>query len=604
MEGAARAPRRRVVESTPGRRRALKALAAAKRRNKAAVLRGEKPVIAGKAVPIKRYVRKYGKPKQTEATGVALDIEVGEDDVADIFDAEDVAVAVDLLRDEDEDDLRSYVVERATELGHADLIPEDWMPSPKIAESPDLLPEFDDDDLAALDDEDVEVVEEYASELDVLTEAEDESAKAAPSARIAAQKADPKKAPKYIFGKLNKAYRKDATDEDVAGELGAIRARGKAKGFAAKDQAVLGTYAKNLERKIKAGIIARAVAKYGKQPSPAAVQATYEKYGKATVDSLVARASKALGAASKAAGKSAEAPGQQPTKSPGKRWDPKSKQWVDKEAAPAAKETTPAKSETAPATKKTTPRAKAAAKPTAPAPARTPTRGERRRAKQRVKAVTAAKERRLIARRRAGGTGMVTESRLLEHPGNHDQRVHSPTGRAAMARERGEGRPAAKQDNDPKAGGTYAVAGGRGKDAEFYVKGKKVSAAQYLKHNAKERSSKAERKADREVAGDELAQRLSKLAKQGDEREVFRAKAKAEVAAFLKSKEVSPAAKKGLLSRLKAKLGRYQQNRAIKKIAHGQLKAEHKAMQAQSAKDKKDIASFFKAEQERRLRGG
>lgn len=46
--------------STPGRRKALKALAAAKRKNKARIAKGKKPVLEGKPVAIKTFVKKTG----------------------------------------------------------------------------------------------------------------------------------------------------------------------------------------------------------------------------------------------------------------------------------------------------------------------------------------------------------------------------------------------------------------------------------------------------------------------------------------------------------------------------------------------------------------
>ena len=48
--------------STPGRRKALKALAKRKRSNKSRVRRGLAPIIGGKKISRKTYVRRYGKP--------------------------------------------------------------------------------------------------------------------------------------------------------------------------------------------------------------------------------------------------------------------------------------------------------------------------------------------------------------------------------------------------------------------------------------------------------------------------------------------------------------------------------------------------------------
>jgi len=292
----------RLEERTPGIARALRALAAAKRRNKSRVAHGEKPVIAGKSVPIKTYVRKYGKPKTQESLSL---LDAPEIETADIFDAEDVQVAVDLLRDEDYEDLRSYVVERAAELDASSLIPPDWTVEPMaVSESPDLLPEFDQTDIDEMEDEEIEVVEEYADDLDELSEADQ---KEAPSARIAKQKADPAKAPKYIFGRLNKAYRKNASAEDIKGELAAIKGRAQAKGKKGTDAAVSATYAKNLEKRVKAAIIARAMKKYGKAPSASAVEATYQRYGKAWVDKLTKQAGATKAPASAAPAKAAPA---------------------------------------------------------------------------------------------------------------------------------------------------------------------------------------------------------------------------------------------------------------------------------------------------------
>jgi hypothetical protein len=53
--------------STPGIRRALKALAAAKRSNKNRVLRGEDAVIAGRKVVPSTYKREFGAPEKKNA---------------------------------------------------------------------------------------------------------------------------------------------------------------------------------------------------------------------------------------------------------------------------------------------------------------------------------------------------------------------------------------------------------------------------------------------------------------------------------------------------------------------------------------------------------
>jgi hypothetical protein len=51
---------------TPGRRKALKALARAKKRNKRRLKQGKKPIIEGKKVSLSTYYRKTGakRPKK------------------------------------------------------------------------------------------------------------------------------------------------------------------------------------------------------------------------------------------------------------------------------------------------------------------------------------------------------------------------------------------------------------------------------------------------------------------------------------------------------------------------------------------------------------
>ena len=56
-----------ITEGTPGRRRALRALARAKVKNKIRVKAGKKPIIAGKEIAISTYVKKYGTPKKGNA---------------------------------------------------------------------------------------------------------------------------------------------------------------------------------------------------------------------------------------------------------------------------------------------------------------------------------------------------------------------------------------------------------------------------------------------------------------------------------------------------------------------------------------------------------
>lgn len=50
--------------STPGRRKALKALAARKRANKARIKAGKKPIIAGKKVSLSTFRKKTGSKKR------------------------------------------------------------------------------------------------------------------------------------------------------------------------------------------------------------------------------------------------------------------------------------------------------------------------------------------------------------------------------------------------------------------------------------------------------------------------------------------------------------------------------------------------------------
>lgn len=269
----------RATESTPGRRRALRALARARRRNKAKVLRGEQPVIAGKRVKISTYVHKYGKPKRTAE---AMPFEIDADAEAEIEDREDVEVAVSLLSelDSDPEDLRGFVAERAQTIGCDDLIPAEWgvKPKPKaLGESEADLIEGPDEAFA----HPVEVVEEFVA---------DEGEQVAEATGTAS--AD--KGPKYIFGRLNRAYDKNATPADMAHEMGAIRDRGKAKGFGGSDQSVVATYTRNLEKRIKAGIIARAKAK-GLSPTADQVNATYQRHFASMVTDMVGRAASALG---------------------------------------------------------------------------------------------------------------------------------------------------------------------------------------------------------------------------------------------------------------------------------------------------------------------
>lgn len=113
-----------LLEHTPGIRRALRALARARRLNKQRVMRGVKPVIGGKKIAISTYIRRYGDPRKRAEADEDLFLD-DEEIAADIEDAEDVRIAVDLLADldEDPDDLRGWVADRARELGVLELVP-------------------------------------------------------------------------------------------------------------------------------------------------------------------------------------------------------------------------------------------------------------------------------------------------------------------------------------------------------------------------------------------------------------------------------------------------------------------------------------------------
>lgn len=84
-----------------------------------------------------------------------------------------------------------------------------------------------------------------------------------------------KAGPKYIFGRLNAAYTSRASAKEVNAEKEAIRKRAIAKyGRAPTDAQVNATYKRNLERKQRQGIRSRAKKKFGKAPSERAVSRT------------------------------------------------------------------------------------------------------------------------------------------------------------------------------------------------------------------------------------------------------------------------------------------------------------------------------------------
>jgi hypothetical protein len=56
-----------ITEGTPGRRRALRALARAKVKNKVRIKAGKKPMISGKEIPVSKFVKKYGDPRKGTA---------------------------------------------------------------------------------------------------------------------------------------------------------------------------------------------------------------------------------------------------------------------------------------------------------------------------------------------------------------------------------------------------------------------------------------------------------------------------------------------------------------------------------------------------------
>lgn len=83
-------------------------------------------------------------------------------------------------------------------------------------------------------------------------------------------------APKPVHGALNPAYTTTATNDDVFNEMAHIKGRVEARtGTPANASGALATFQRNLERKVRATIIAAAVKKYGKIPSTASVDATY-----------------------------------------------------------------------------------------------------------------------------------------------------------------------------------------------------------------------------------------------------------------------------------------------------------------------------------------
>jgi hypothetical protein len=86
------------------------------------------------------------------------------------------------------------------------------------------------------------------------------------------------KAPKFIFGRLNPAYQSTATSKDVSAEKESIRKRAIAKyGKEPSQAAIDATYKRNLERKQRQGIHSRAKRKFGRTASEAAVTATLRR---------------------------------------------------------------------------------------------------------------------------------------------------------------------------------------------------------------------------------------------------------------------------------------------------------------------------------------
>jgi len=87
-----------------------------------------------------------------------------------------------------------------------------------------------------------------------------------------------KAGPKFIFGRLNAAYTSRASAKEVSAEKDAIRKRAIAKyGKEPTDAQVNATYKRNLERKQRQGIRSRAKKKFGKAPTERAVSRTLAK---------------------------------------------------------------------------------------------------------------------------------------------------------------------------------------------------------------------------------------------------------------------------------------------------------------------------------------
>jgi hypothetical protein len=218
-------------------------------------MHGEQPVIAGKKVKISTYVRRYGKPKKTTE---AMPFGPLDDEEVDILDREDVETAIGLVieLDSDPEDLRGFVAERARQLGHDDLIPQGWG-MPTIISRPE--------DAFAVP---VTVTESTSTGI----------------------------ATGYSLGAYATAYRLSPSDPNLCRELAAIGTRIAEAGEEATNDAVVQTYRKSLEKRIRAGIVAKAVVdNEGSFPDPDEVDLLYQQHFALAVDSVVSRASSALG---------------------------------------------------------------------------------------------------------------------------------------------------------------------------------------------------------------------------------------------------------------------------------------------------------------------
>lgn len=107
--------------------------------------------------------------------------------------------------------------------------------------------------------------------------------------------APPEQQPKYVFGKQTPAYTSAATNDDVRNEVGAIRSRGEARtGAPVPAGDVIATFQRNLLRKVRAAVIAKAVQMFGRVPTKAAVDATMARWQVRWLDKLTEAAQREL----------------------------------------------------------------------------------------------------------------------------------------------------------------------------------------------------------------------------------------------------------------------------------------------------------------------